>query len=102
MNDQTASKAEGLGTTEPPKQGEPVGVAANFMDFSKALGELKIGGRLARRGWNGPGQFVQMQLPDSHSKMKLPYLYIHTTQGQLVPWVASHTDILADDWYIVR
>jgi hypothetical protein len=57
--------------------------------------------RWSRRGWNGPGQFIELQVPDQHSKMTLPYIFITTVQGDRVPWLASQTDLLAKDWYIV-
>lgn len=57
--------------------------------------------RWSRRGWNGPGQFIELQVPDQHSKMTLPYIFITTVQGDRVPWLASQTDLLASDWYIV-
>lgn len=71
------------------------------MDFGKALEFVKGGNKVAREGWNGPGQHIGLQKPDAHSKMTLPYLYIRTVQGALVPWLASQTDLLAEDWYIV-
>lgn len=30
--------------------------------------------------------------------MTLPYIYMRTVQGDLVPWLASQTDLLANDW----
>lgn len=63
-----------------------------------ALQTLRRGGRVCREGWNGRGQYLELQTPDSNSKMTLPYIYIHTVQGDLVPWLASQTDILAEDW----
>jgi len=71
------------------------------MNFSEALNILKHGQAVQRAGWNGPNQFIMLQKPDSNSKMSLPYLYIQTVQGNLVPWLASQTDLLADDWQIV-
>ena len=68
------------------------------MDFGEALNVLKRGGRVTRSGWNGQGQFLEMQFPDRHSKMTLPYIYISTVDGRLVPWLASQTDMLAHDW----
>ena len=67
-------------------------------DFSWALVALKEGDRVARAGWNGKGQWLALQTPDEHSKMSLPYIYISTVGGDLVPWLASQTDLLADDW----
>lgn len=70
----------------------------NFMNFGQALTELRSGIRVTRRGWNGPGQYIALQRPDEHSANTLPYLWIHTVQGDRVPWVASQADMLADDW----
>lgn len=68
------------------------------MDFSQALDFLKDNRKIVRKGWNGPNQYLQLQQPDSDSKMTLPYIFIKTTQGHVVPWIASQTDLLADDW----
>lgn len=67
-------------------------------DFGMALDSLRDGRRVARKGWNGAGQWIALQRPDEHSKMSLPYLYIKTVSGDLVPWLASQTDLLAQDW----
>ena len=72
------------------------------MDFSKALIEIKAGKKLTRRKWNGPNQWVTIQRPAYNSKMTLPYIYIKTVAGDLVPWLASQTDLLSDDWEIVN
>lgn len=69
--------------------------------FGWVLYHLKQGERMTRQGWNGPGQFIELQTPDRSSKMTLPYIYIHTVQGDKVPWLASQTDMLADDWVFV-
>jgi len=71
------------------------------MDFGEALAQLKLGHEITRDGWNGPGQYLHLQRPDAGSKMTLPYIYITTVQGDLVPWLASQTDILAEDWSVL-
>lgn len=71
------------------------------MDIGGALKELRSGHSVTRAGWNGPNQSITLQVPDEHSKMTLPYIYITTVQGDLVPWLASQTDILATDWMLV-
>lgn len=77
------------------------------MNFGEALHELKAGRKVARKGWNGRGIFIKLQVPGEHSKMTSPYIYIDTTGLQtdneaapksLVPWLASQTDMLAEDW----
>ena len=72
------------------------------MDFSDALDSLKQGDRVQREGWYGPRQYVEMQVPDENSKMTLPYLFIRTVQGDLVPWLASQIDLLAHDWHVLE
>lgn len=77
------------------------------MNFGQALEELKNGNRVSRSGWNGKGLWLELQLPDAFSKMTLPYIYINypadskTTPGARVPWFASQTDMLANDWMVV-
>lgn len=56
----------------------------------------------ARKGWNGKGMWIALQIPDENSKMSLPYLYMKTADNKLVPWLASQTDILTDDWEILE
>ena len=76
-------------------------------DFGDALRALKSGKKVARSGWNGKGLWIEMQWPDLHSKMTLPYLYLNyptdamNTPGARVPWLASQTDMLAEDWVIL-
>ena len=80
-------------------------------DFGWALNCLKQGKAVARKGWNGKGIYIKLQTPDANSKMTLPYIYI-VTNGLVtdnpnapkgtVPWLASQTDMLAEDWEIVE
>ena len=77
------------------------------VSFSVALEEVKKGKAIQRKGWNGSGLVVKAQFPDENSKMTLPYLYIEypadakTTPGARCPWLASQTDILAEDWSVL-
>lgn len=80
------------------------------MNFGEAIEALKEGERLQRKGWNGKGIFIELQNPDENSKMTSPYIYIDTTGLQtdnesapknLVPWLASQTDMLAEDWQVL-
>lgn len=81
------------------------------LTFGLAIEAMKKGLKVARHGWNGKGIYLELQVPDEHSKMTLPYIYIVTTglitlnphaPKGCVPWLASQTDMLADDWYIVE
>lgn len=77
------------------------------MNFGIALQTLKGGGKVTRSGWNGKGLWLELQRPDANSKMTLPYIYINypvdakNTPGARVPWLASQTDMLAEDWHAV-
>jgi len=77
------------------------------MNFGEAIHEMKAGRNVARNGWNGKGIFIAIQFPGENSKMTSPYIFINTTGLQtdndyapksLIPWLASQTDMLADDW----
>lgn len=70
------------------------------MNFGQALQLLKDGVQVARSGWNGRGMFVELQRPDAHSKMTLPYMFMKTADGNFVPWTPSQTDSLAEDWEV--
>lgn len=74
------------------------------MDFSDALRAAKNGHYIARTGWNGKGmrlEFVPAQAATGNREAVLPYMALLTVTGDLVPWVASHTDLLAEDWVTV-
>lgn len=83
------------------------------MDFGEALKELKAGKKLQRKGWNGKGMFVYYVPPGRYLARTNPaksisgtdgkvdygaYLALKTVTGEVVPWLASQTDILAMDW----
>lgn len=77
--------------------------------FGWAIKQLKAGEAVRRRGWNGKGIWISLQLVDEHSFMSAPYIYMDTTNLETdnpeapkvrVPWLASQTDMLAEDWEI--
>lgn len=67
------------------------------MNFSAALIALRDGLAVRRSGWNGK-HYLTVQLPDEHSANTEPYIVIHPEGGGRTPWVASHADLLRDDW----
>lgn len=79
-------------------------------NFSDALALLKDGVKISRIGWNGSWMYLELQTPDENSKMTLPYIYMCIPTGAVsdkwdkqynrIPWVASHTDILSNDWIV--
>ena len=86
------------------------------MDFSEALAWIKAGQKVQRAGWNGKGMFIFL-VPGSTFKVNRPPLLgiypegteinyhghvdMKTADGQVVPWLASQTDLLAEDWQIL-
>lgn len=67
-----------------------------------AISAMREGNAVRRAGWNGKGMYLELQIPDENSKMTLPYVYISTVDGSLVPWLCSQTDLLADDWELAE
>lgn len=82
------------------------------MNFGTVLQGLKKGNRYARKGWNGKGQYIAYvceSVADKEikricpgSKRMLPWIGINTVDNSFVPWLASQTDMLADDWVKVK
>ena len=85
------------------------------MNFGLALEALKQGQAVERKGWNGRNMFLYYVAensypvsgnPNSAVKGLFPddmvpygaYIAMKTAQGNVVPWLASQTDVLADDW----
>ena len=87
------------------------------MTFGGAIEALKDGHKVARSGWNGRGMHLVLLRGKSlhnaitenygdgipeHTPEVLDTIAMYTAQKQLVVgWLASQTDMLADDWYIV-
>ena len=87
-------------------------------NFSYALALLKEGKKVCRTGWNGRGMWITHQkaypdgisinkntaeatgLPEGSLQSFLPYIMMRTAGGQFVPWLASQTDLLSDDWQV--
>lgn len=82
-------------------------MSEKLVDFSEALRAVKDGRAIQRIGWNGTGLKVKAQIPDAHSKMSLPYLYIEYPKDHKIypsakcPWLASQTDIMSNDWVVL-
>lgn len=85
------------------------------MSFGDAIAALKRGQRVSRAGWNGKGMWLAMAGVDSYWRGSiaggnlppdwqgtLPFIAMYTADKFLVPWLASQSDMLADDWTIVE
>jgi hypothetical protein len=82
---------------------------AHDMDFGDAIRCLKRGQRVARAGWNGKGMWLVLAL-DGVFKVAADwqqvaplerFIAMFTAQKNWVPWLASQSDVLADDWRVV-
>lgn len=89
------------------------------MDFSEALHAVKAGKRVARAGWNGAGMWIFLvpgseivvdparpigQAAPELSGLRVnyrPHLDMRTVDGEFVPWQATQSDLLANDWEVV-
>ncbi len=80
------------------------------MSFGHAIAALKAGHRVARAGWNGRGMWLVLIRPGNAMHISpagafpmLPCIGMKTAQEEMLPgWLASQTDVLADDWQIVE
>lgn len=78
-------------------------------DFSWALRLLKSGRRLARAGWNGRGMWLRIPPPYvvrtgqgfEGIATSCPFIEMKTADDKFVPWLASQTDLLAEDWELL-
>lgn len=91
------------------------------MNFGEAIALLKDGAKVGRAGWNGKAMFLYYVPANSYpaqtdvakeywgakqaetdaSVPMVPYgayIAMKTAQENVVPWLASQTDVLAEDW----
>lgn len=93
------------------------------MNFGQALEELKQGNKVARHGWNEKGMFVylvtgnEVSVPNLRNealkhvgmnratadKVKInSHIDMQAADGSIVVgWIASQTDMLAEDWEVI-
>lgn len=83
------------------------------MNFGNAIEALKEGKRVARAGWNGKGMFLFLVngsnfvvsrepllsiMGEGTMATYRPHIDMKDAEGKVVPWLASQTDMLAEDW----
>jgi hypothetical protein len=83
------------------------------MDFGHALALIKEGKKVCREGWNGKGMFLFLVPGSTFTVNRPPLLGIYpegtvvnyhahidmrTADGMIVPWLASQTDLMSEDW----
>lgn len=80
------------------------------MNFGQALEKLKEGKKVARSGWNGKGMWLTLVNSQNYtvdavrsgSHSVLPWIGMKTADNCFVPWLASQTDMLAEDWEVIN
>ncbi len=81
------------------------------MNFGDAITALRDGQKVDRTGWNGEGMYLELvvtkttgqhqQIIGNKGKDSLQmrdFIMIKTAQNDHVPWTASQSDVLAEDW----
>lgn len=83
------------------------------MNFGQAIEVLKTGNKVTRVGWNGKDMFLFLVQGSQFKVNRPPLLGIYsegteinyrphidmkTVNGEIVPWVASQSDLLEEDW----
>ena len=111
--------ADGYESWSPKEACEEAYRACNAMSFGLAIEALKKGYKVARRGWNGKGMFLYYVPAAAYPAQRnalgtmvgvfpddmvpyCAYIAMKTAQDNVVPWLASQTDMLSDDWEIVQ
>lgn len=86
----------------------------NAMTFGLAIEAMKQGKKVARAGWNGKKQYIELasnisyRAPEGcivnceHAAIGNQAIAFVGTSGVQMGWLASQSDMLAEDWYIVQ
>ena len=106
---------QGYVSWSPKVQFENAYKQSGNLSFGDAITYLKLGYKVARTGWNGKGLTLSLKLPEEGvNDMTLPYIYMTYPStpasdtapenhiNARVPWLASQTDMLAEDWCLVN
>lgn len=80
------------------------------LNFSYALGMLKDGKKLTRKGWNDKGIWVSVFKAYTHTRVAIqdhegnihPMLIIRNVDGSFATWIPSITDLFAEDWEVIE
>lgn len=111
--------ADGYESWSPKEAFEEAYRACDAMSFGLTIEALKKGHKVARRGWNGKSMFLYYVPAASYPAQRntfgtmvgvfpddmvpyCAYIAMKTAQDNVVPWLASQTDMLSDDWEIVQ
>lgn len=101
---------EGYVSWSPKEQFDNTYRPIDNMTFGLAIEALKQGKKVARAGWNGKGMWLALHKEggtfvheETGTELQyLDYISMKTADNKLVPWLASQTDVLSEDWTIVE
>lgn len=106
--------SDGYESWSPKDVFEAVYRHVNAMTFGLAIEAMKQGKKVARAGWNGKKQYIELasnisyQTPEGcivnckHNAIGNCAIAFVGTSGVQMGWLASQADMLAEDWYIVQ
>jgi hypothetical protein len=106
--------SDGYESWSPKKQFEEAYRDCMGMTFGIALELLKKGCKVAREGWNGKEQYIQLATSISyksaddeivnceHEAIGNKAIAFVGTSGVQMGWLASQADMLAEDWVVVE
>ncbi len=69
------------------------------LSFGRALWALRQGIAVRLPHWK-PDVRIMLQVPDEHSKMTAPYLYVQSRFG-CVPWIPTQIELLSEEWEVI-
>jgi Protein of unknown function (DUF2829) len=95
---------DGYVSWSPKEQFEEANRTIDNLTFGLAIEALKKGFKVARAGWNGKGMYLGLceggGFRDGFRTQD--FIYMKTVNDTVVPWLASQTDMLTEDWQIVE
>lgn len=113
--------SDGYESWTPKPQFDEAYQTLDAMNFGHALQCLRDGKRVSRQGWNGKGMWLTLSPGGMIPAEKfwaqhnaefatgqgglaevLPYITMKTADNKIVPWLASQTDLLANDWGVLE
>ena len=93
----------------PSKEFNSIYSEASNMTFGSAIEAMKLGNKVARKGWNGKGMYVylikgkELKSTTNETVIGDPFITMKTATGSHKPgWLASQADMLSEDWEIIE
>lgn len=76
-------------------------VTDGLRDFGGAIKALNAGKKLTRSSWKNNSIWIEKQVPDEHSKMTKPYIYMVKNEDKF-PCDLSCESIFGEDWQVLN